>query len=131
MICATFSTDTANCITERQFMSVCTTRLETFRWTKSSPGNSPTISLAGTRLSEQPIQRYLGLCCLESFSKKRASRVRMSLAHCRLLSKRFCRVSIRINGNKIPRGDYFCGMDAAIACEGLRKTYKNGVKAVD
>jgi hypothetical protein len=26
-------------------------------------GGSPTISFAGTRLSEQPIQRYAGACC--------------------------------------------------------------------
>ena len=33
-------------------------RFATFRCTKSSPGSSPTISFAGTRLSEQPIHRY-------------------------------------------------------------------------
>ena len=36
--------------------------MATLRWTNSSPGLSPTISLAGTRLSEQPIQRYSGAC---------------------------------------------------------------------
>src|SRR3982751_4727809 len=101
MTCFTPSTSMAYCRTDRQLRSVWTTTLETFRWTKSSPGNRPTISLAGTRLSEQPIQRYLGDCWVESFSKKRESRVRISLAHCRLLSKRFCSVSMAINGHKI------------------------------
>src|SRR5690606_17880225 len=94
MICFTLSTETAYCITDRQFMSVCTTRLDTLRWTNSSPGKRPTISLAGTRLSEQPIQRYLGDCCLESFSKKLASVLRISLAQRRLLSKRGVSFSI-------------------------------------
>jgi hypothetical protein len=60
MTCFTFSTSTANCITDRQFRSVCTTTLAMLRCTKSSPGSRLTISLAGTRLSEQPIQRYFG-----------------------------------------------------------------------
>ena len=38
-------------------MSVWMTRLATLRWTKISPGQQTDDSLAGTRLSEQPIQR--------------------------------------------------------------------------
>ena len=53
---------TAYCRTDRQLMSVWMTRLATLRWTKISPGSSPTISFAGTRLSAQPIHRYLGVC---------------------------------------------------------------------
>ena len=45
----------------------------TLRWTKSSPGSSPTISLAGTRLSEQPIHRKSGDCWRASFGKKSGS----------------------------------------------------------
>ena len=40
--------------------SVTGTTLATLRWTKSSPGSRPTIRLAGTRLSEQPIQSRSG-----------------------------------------------------------------------
>ena len=47
----------AYCSTDRQLKSVCRTRFATLRWTNSSPGASPTISFAGTRLSEQPIHR--------------------------------------------------------------------------
>ncbi len=38
MMCSTLSTSTANCITDRQLRSLCTTTLATLRWTKSSPG---------------------------------------------------------------------------------------------
>ena len=38
-------------------MSVGTTTFATFRCTNICPGARPTIWLAGTRLSEQPIQR--------------------------------------------------------------------------
>src|SRR5436189_106558 len=55
MMCSTLSTSTANWITDRQLRSVCTTTLAMLRWTKSSPGSSPTMSLAGTRESAQPI----------------------------------------------------------------------------
>src|ERR1700736_5275461 len=58
------------------------------RCTNSSPGRRPTISLAGTRLSAQPIQRYLGLCCRESLSKKSGSIRRMRSDQTRLFSKR-------------------------------------------
>src|SRR5687768_10693734 len=62
-MCFTLRTSTAYCSTERQLRSVCTTTLATFRCTNISPGSRFTISLAGTRLSEQPIQRYSGACC--------------------------------------------------------------------
>src|SRR6476619_7310343 len=84
----------ANCITDRQFKSVCTTRLATLRWTNSSPGSRPTISFAGTRLSEHPIHRKAGACCPESLAKKSGSCRRMRSDHARLLSNR-CR-SVRI-----------------------------------
>src|SRR5262249_21361929 len=73
-------------MTDRQFRSVCTTRLATLRWTKSSPGRSPTIWFAGTRLSEQPIHRYSGDCCCASFAKKSGSCRRMRSAQVRLFS---------------------------------------------
>ena len=63
MMCSTCSTSVAYCSTERQLRSVWTTTFATLRWTNSSPGFRSTISLAGTRLSEQPIHRYLGACC--------------------------------------------------------------------
>ena len=53
---------------------MCTTTLATLRWTKSSPGSRPTISLAGTRLSEQPIHRYSGVCWAARCWKKSGSR---------------------------------------------------------
>jgi hypothetical protein len=37
--------------------------LATLRCTNTSPGSRPVISLAGTRLSAQPIHMYCGLCC--------------------------------------------------------------------
>src|SRR5438874_13245221 len=80
-------TSTANWITERQFKSVCTTRLPMLRWTKSSPGIRPTISFAGTRLSEHPIQRYRGDCWCASFAKNAASDRRMRSAPARLFRK--------------------------------------------
>src|SRR5262245_25794191 len=87
----TFRISTANCMTVRQFRSVCTTRLATLRWTNSSPGRRPTIWFAGTRLSEQPIQRYSGNCCRESFVKKSGSCSRMLFAQALLRSKRWLR----------------------------------------
>src|SRR5690554_282979 len=47
----------------------------------------PTISLAGTRASEQPIHRYSGSCCLASFSKKSGSSSLIASAQRTLLSK--------------------------------------------
>src|SRR3954451_9126158 len=82
------STSIANCSTERQLRSVCTTTLAMLRWTKSSPGASPTISFAGTRLSEQPIQRYSGFCCSCRRAKNRGSCSSMCAAQAALLANR-------------------------------------------
>ena len=41
---------------------MCPTTLATLRCTNTSPGARPTTWFAGTRLSEQPIQRYSGAC---------------------------------------------------------------------
>src|SRR5688500_8832228 len=86
MMCFTSRRSTANSMTDRQLRSVCTTRFATLRWTNSSPGRSPTISFAGTRLSEQPIQRYSGVCCLESLAKNSGSCCTMRRAQERLFS---------------------------------------------
>src|SRR5262249_45866630 len=59
-----------------------------FRCTNTSPGNMPMISLAGTRLSEQPIHSTRGACCLASLSKKPGVSVSMRLAQVRLFSNR-------------------------------------------
>jgi hypothetical protein len=61
-------------------MSVATTMLATLRCTNSSPGISPTTSLAGTRLSEQPIQRNSGRCWRARRAKKSGSRARSDSA---------------------------------------------------
>src|SRR6478672_5006440 len=81
-------------MTDRQFKSVCTTTFATFRWTNNSPGSTPTIWFAGTRLSEQPIQRYCGACCCASSRKNSGVTCRMASDHFRLFSKRCCSVSI-------------------------------------
>jgi hypothetical protein len=99
MMCFTFKTWTANSITDRQFMSVCTTRFATLRWTNTSPGGSDTISLAGTRLSEQPIQRYSGFCCSASRSKKCGSSAVTDAAHFRFPSSKSCNVRSRSSDN--------------------------------
>src|SRR6185436_10761837 len=91
MMWRTFRMSTANCITERQLRSVCTTRLAMLRWTNSSPGSRPTIWLAGTRLSEQPIQRYSGNCWRESLLKNSGSCRRIACDQARLASKRCLR----------------------------------------
>src|SRR5690606_34392703 len=85
-MCLTFSTSTANWITDRQFRSVCTTTLAMLRWTKTSPGATSMIWLAGTRESEQPIHRYSGACRRESRSKKPGSSALTRSDHLRLLS---------------------------------------------
>src|SRR2546423_6961250 len=70
------------------------TRFATLRWTKSSPGASPTIWFAGTRLSEQPIQRYCGACCRASSRKNSGFTCRIPSDQARLFSKRCSSVSI-------------------------------------
>ena len=77
MTCFTSSTSTAYCSTERQLRSVCTTTFATLRCTNTSPGARPTIWFAGTRLSEQPIQRYSG-ACRSARSAKNGGRLRPS-----------------------------------------------------
>ena len=57
-------------MTDKQFRSVWITTLAILRWTKISPGRRSTIWFDGTRLSEQPIHKYSGFCCRESFAKK-------------------------------------------------------------
>src|SRR5688572_6466610 len=86
MTCSTRRTSTAYCSTDRQFRSVCTTTLATLRCTNSSPGSRLTISLAGTRLSAQPIQRKRGDCCRDRVSKNPGSRAVIDRAQARLLS---------------------------------------------
>src|SRR5690606_30186963 len=94
-MCLPFSTSTANWITDRQFRSVCTTTLAMLRWTKTSPGATSMIWLAGTRESEQPIHRYSGDCSRESRSKKPGSSALTRSDHLRLLSSSSERVGIR------------------------------------
>ena len=60
--CGTFSASTANCSTDRQLRSVCTTTLATLRWTNSSPGGRSTIVVrrdAAVRAADPQIVRRL------------------------------------------------------------------------
>src|SRR5690606_20758331 len=84
-MCSTFSTSTANWITDMQFRSVCTITLAMLRWTNTSPGARPITWLAGTRESEQPIHRYLGACSSDRRSKNCGSSWRTPSAHAWLL----------------------------------------------
>ena len=70
MMWRTLRTSVANWMTDRQLRSEWTTTLATLRWTNSSPGARSTSSLAGTRLSAQPIHRYCGACCWSRPLKK-------------------------------------------------------------
>src|SRR6185436_4559553 len=88
MMCLTLRMSTANCMTDRQLRSVCTTMLAMLRWTNTSPGSSPVIWLAGTRLSEQPIHRYSGACWFDSRWKNSASSATIRADHLRLFSSR-------------------------------------------
>ena len=47
-------------------------------------------ALTGTRLSEQPIQRYFGVCCRASFVKKSGVACLMLSAHRRFAAKSSC-----------------------------------------
>src|SRR6476661_3534244 len=96
----TARTSTAYCSTDRQFRSVWTTTFATLRWTKSSPGSSPTISLAGTRLSEHPIQRYCGACWEARLWKKSGRRAVISAAQRRLFSNRCGNVDDTVADNR-------------------------------
>src|SRR4051812_32521561 len=62
--------------------------LATLRWTNTSPGSSPVIWLAGTRLSEHPIHMYLGACCFVSDEKKPGRSRSICAAQARLWAKR-------------------------------------------
>src|SRR6516165_6351638 len=95
-MCRTFRISTANCMTERQLRSVCTTRLAMFRCTNNSPGATPTIWFAGTRLSEQPIHKYFGDCCRERLRKKSGSCCRIFSDQSRLFSNKWVRDSMRL-----------------------------------
>src|SRR3546814_4733609 len=88
MMCSTWSTSTANCITDRQLRSACTTTLAMLRWTNTSPGCMPVIWLAGTRESEQPIHRYFGACCSARRLKNAGSSRTAPAAQSRLLRSR-------------------------------------------
>src|SRR5688572_6574080 len=103
MMWRTFSTSTAYCMAERQLTSACTTTLATLRWTKSSPGGRPTISFAGTRLSEQPIQRYSGACCFVRRAKNCGSWRVMRSAQARLFAKSSLRKRKRENASVLRR----------------------------
>src|SRR5258707_375895 len=88
MTCLTLMTSTAYWRTERQLRSVWTTTLATLRWTKSSPGSMQTIWLAGTRLSEQPIQKNCGACWADRSEKKFGSYRRIFSDQARLRVRR-------------------------------------------
>src|SRR5512147_1044792 len=88
MMWATCSTSTANWIALRQFRSACTTTLATFRFTNTSPGAMSMIWFAGTRESEQPIQRYFGACSSERRRKYSGSCSTWAVAQARLRSSR-------------------------------------------
>src|SRR4029077_14864070 len=72
---------------DSKLRSLWTTRFATFRWTKTSPGGRSTISFAGTRLSEQPIQRSSRACRSTSDVKKAGSRATAAAAQRRLPAK--------------------------------------------
>src|SRR6476660_6080028 len=73
---------------DKALRSECTTILATLRCTKTSPGSSPAIWLAGTRLSEQPIHMYLGVCCLTRLVKNPGRSRSICSAHWRLWANR-------------------------------------------
>src|SRR5690606_13022831 len=77
---------TANWITDRQLRSVCTTTLAMLRWTNTSPGAMSTIWLAGTRESEQPIHRNLGVWIFDRRWKKLGSSASMREAQASFFS---------------------------------------------
>src|SRR5690606_24336589 len=88
MTCSTLRMSTANCRTDRQLRSPCDITLAMLRWTNTSPGAKPVTWLAGTRESEQPIQKYLGACCSDSCLKNSGSSARILSDQARLLSIR-------------------------------------------
>src|SRR6476659_6333152 len=88
MMCSTLSNSTANWMADSAFRSECTTMFATFLWTNTSPGSRPVIWLAGTRLSEQPIHMYLGVCCFVRPVKKPGRSRSIWAAQERLWAKR-------------------------------------------
>src|SRR5512139_336849 len=93
MMCLTRRCSTANWIVDSAFRSECTTTLASLRCTNTSPGSRPVISLAGTRLSAQPIHMYRGLCCCARRVKKPGSRAFVCSAQVRLLLSRRCGIA--------------------------------------
>src|SRR5687768_6829317 len=87
MMCFTRRTSTAYCMQDRQFASACSTTLATLRWTKSSPGGSPTNSFDGTRLYKQPNHSNWGTCCWVRRVKNSGSCRVIFAAQVRLLAK--------------------------------------------
>jgi len=77
----------ANCITDRQFRSVCTTTLAMLRWTKQFARSRFHDFVRGHRLSEQPIHKYSATACRESLGKNSGSRARMASAQARFCAK--------------------------------------------
>jgi hypothetical protein len=85
--------------------------------------------LAGTRLSEQPIQRYSGLCALDKRSKNSGSSCVMLSAHFVLFSNSVCNLCISSQSKKwdqwamivIDRGDVDHSM-AAKLCTIISRT---------
>lgn len=61
----------------------------TFLWTNNSPGLKPITYSAGTRESEQPIQRYSGCWPSDKCWKNWGLLTEVYLAHCILLSRIF------------------------------------------
>src|SRR4051812_38568862 len=93
MMCRTLRMSTANWITDRQLRSVCTTTLAMLRWTNTSPGARPVIWFAGTRESEQPIQRYCGDCWRARREKYSGSAAVAARAQVRLFSRSWSRLT--------------------------------------
>src|ERR1700758_1576762 len=86
MMCCTFNMSTANCTTDKQFRSLLATTFAIFLWVKTSPGARSSIWLAGTRLSEHPIQRYFGVCWRPKRWKNPTSTLRIRADQARLLA---------------------------------------------
>src|SRR3982750_387202 len=96
MMSLTLRRSTANWMAESALRSECTTTLATLRCTKTSPGSSPVIWLAGTRLSEQPIHIYLGVCCFTRLVKKPGRSASICAAQARLWAKRSWRDAVMV-----------------------------------
>lgn len=80
--------------------------LAMFLWTNNSPGLNPTTYSAGTRESEQPIQRYSGCCPSDNYSNKWGLVTVVYSAHMTLLSRIFKRLELSQSGS-LKRGNYF------------------------